>query len=229
MCNELLDKARGLFQAEIEAPSLGPSPESEGAKEEHQEEDEFATRSQQDETDANRPDADSQIQARTDPNAAAPPKSRVAVLTGHAASQFTNTTKQAAHAAQYAATKATQTTKQAAYTAQNVAKQAVDRVAGSGAAGEYPPLNSAFITFHRQIAAHLATQALAHHEPYRMSERYNEIAPQDVVWSNLGLNPYETKVRLAISWGLTLGLIILWAFPGTVAVLADAISLSVEF
>jgi hypothetical protein len=34
---------------------------------------------------------------------------------------------------------------------------------------KYPPLNSAFITFHRQIAAHLAVQVLAHHDPYRMS------------------------------------------------------------
>lgn len=42
------------------------------------------------------------------------------------------------------------------------------RVVG-GKTGEYPPMNSAFITFDRQIAAHLAVQVLAHHEPYRMS------------------------------------------------------------
>jgi hypothetical protein len=34
---------------------------------------------------------------------------------------------------------------------------------------KYPPLNSAFITFNKQIAAHLAMQVLAHHDPYRMS------------------------------------------------------------
>ena len=45
-----------------------------------------------------------------------------------------------------------------------------ERVAGSGGKnGDYPPTNSAFITFERQIAAHLAVQVLAHHEPYRMS------------------------------------------------------------
>ena len=45
-----------------------------------------------------------------------------------------------------------------------------ERVVGSGGKdGEYPPLNSAFVTFERQIAAHLAVQVLAHHEPYRMS------------------------------------------------------------
>lgn len=43
------------------------------------------------------------------------------------------------------------------------------RVLGSGEAGEYPPMNSAFITFRKQISAHLAVQVLAHHEPYRMS------------------------------------------------------------
>jgi len=45
------------------------------------------------------------------------------------------------------------------------------RVVGSGGAdGEYPPLNSAFITFNKQISAHLAVQVLPHHEPYRMCE-----------------------------------------------------------
>lgn len=44
------------------------------------------------------------------------------------------------------------------------------RVLSSGGAGEYPPMNSAFITFRKQISAHLAVQVLAHHEPYRMSK-----------------------------------------------------------
>ena len=58
----------------------------------------------------------------------------------------------------------------------------------------YPKRNSAFVTFYDQIAAHLALQSLAHHEPYQMSDRYGEMSPQDVIWGNLGLNPYETKV-----------------------------------
>ncbi|KAF9458987.1 hypothetical protein BDZ94DRAFT_1269342 [Collybia nuda] len=77
----------------------------------------------------------------------------------------------------------------------------------------YPPLNSAFVTFNRQIAAHLAVQVLAHHEPYRMGSKYVEVSPEDVIWANLGMNPYEQKVRLAISYAATAGLIILWAFP----------------
>lgn len=81
-------------------------------------------------------------------------------------------------------------------------------------AHEYPPLNSAFITFNQQIAAHLAVNALSHHDPYRMSGRYAEIAPEDVIWGNLGLNAYEAKIRMLISYAATAGLIIFWAIPG---------------
>ena len=77
----------------------------------------------------------------------------------------------------------------------------------------YPPLNSAFVLFNQQIAAHLAAQSLTHHAPYRMSEKQVGVVPEDVIWSNLNMNPYEARVRTAISWGITLGLIILWAFP----------------
>jgi calcium permeable stress-gated cation channel len=77
----------------------------------------------------------------------------------------------------------------------------------------FPPLNAAFILFNRQIAAHLAAQALAHHAPYRMAARYTNVAPSDVIWSNLGMNPYESRVRKVISWAATLVLIIFWAIP----------------
>ncbi|KAH8116005.1 DUF221-domain-containing protein [Phellopilus nigrolimitatus] len=77
----------------------------------------------------------------------------------------------------------------------------------------YPPLNSAFVLFHNQAAAHMAAQVLTHHAPYCMSEKHINVAPGDVIWGNLGLNPYEKKVRLLVSYAATAGLIILWAFP----------------
>lgn len=77
----------------------------------------------------------------------------------------------------------------------------------------YPPYNSAFILFNRQIAAHMASQLLTHHEPYRMADRHLGVSPNDVIWANLNLNPYEARIRMAISWGITLGMIILWSFP----------------
>ncbi|KAI9509019.1 DUF221-domain-containing protein [Russula earlei] len=79
----------------------------------------------------------------------------------------------------------------------------------------YPPANGAFILFNHQIAAHMAAQMLTHHEPYSMSGalKFIEVAPEDVIWDNLVINPYERRVRLALSWAATLGLIILWAVP----------------
>lgn len=77
----------------------------------------------------------------------------------------------------------------------------------------YQPRNSAFILFNSQIGAHLAKQALSHHAPYRMAQRYTNVAPDDVIWSNLNMNPYEARGRTAISWAATLGLIIFWAVP----------------
>jgi calcium permeable stress-gated cation channel len=79
----------------------------------------------------------------------------------------------------------------------------------------YPPLSSAFILFHQQIGAHMASQILIHGLPLRMADKYIEVAPPDVVWGNLGLNPYEARIRRAVSWALTIGLIIVWAIPGT--------------
>jgi hypothetical protein len=101
-------------------------------------------------------------------------------------------------------------------TASGAAKMAQvlkEKIVGGGKGGEYPPVSSAFITFERQIAAHLAVQVLAHHEPYRMSNRYIEVAPEDVIWSNLGMNSYEQKIRIAISYAITAALIIFWIFP----------------
>lgn len=46
-----------------------------------------------------------------------------------------------------------------------------------------------------------------------MSARYLEVSSEDVIWGNLNINPYQAKIRFVISWAMTLGLIILWAFP----------------
>lgn len=45
-------------------------------------------------------------------------------------------------------------------------REDIDRP-GVGEDEHYPPLNSAFILFNQQIAAHLAAQSLTHNEPYR--------------------------------------------------------------
>ncbi|KAK0563049.1 phosphate metabolism protein 7 [Tilletia horrida] len=78
---------------------------------------------------------------------------------------------------------------------------------------EYPPQNAAFILFKTQIAAHLALNAQAHHLPYSMNERYINAHPDDVVWSNLNMNPYEKKIRTAIFWAATIALVMFWVIP----------------
>lgn len=86
--------------------------------------------------------------------------------------------------------------------------------ADPGSSQTYPPLNSAFVLFNQQIAAHMAAQVLTHHMPYRMYGKSVGVDPDDVIWSNLNMNPYEARIRTAISWAITIGLIIVWAIPG---------------
>lgn len=87
--------------------------------------------------------------------------------------------------------------------------------ADPASAQTYQPLNSAFVLFNQQIAAHMAAQVLTHHMPYRIQAAGVGVAPDDVIWSNLNMNPYEARIRSAISWAITIGLIIVWAIPGT--------------
>ncbi|KAB5589777.1 hypothetical protein CTheo_6774 [Ceratobasidium theobromae] len=77
----------------------------------------------------------------------------------------------------------------------------------------YPPLNSAFILFNQQIGAHIAAQITVHNQPYRMAEKYTEVAPADIIWGNLGINPYEARIRRALSYAATAALIIFWTIP----------------
>ncbi|KAE8189673.1 hypothetical protein CF336_g5630 [Tilletia laevis] len=87
---------------------------------------------------------------------------------------------------------------------------------------EYPPRNAAFILFKTQVAAHLAVNAQAHHQPYRMNDRYMGAHPNDIVWENLTMNPYEKKIRSAIGWAITLAMVLFWIIPiGLVGVFSN--------
>lgn len=79
--------------------------------------------------------------------------------------------------------------------------------------GDFPTHNSAFIEFNTQIAAHMFAQSLSHHMPLRMTGRWIEVAAEDVIWSTLNIDPLQAQLRGLISWGITIGLIILWSFP----------------
>lgn len=104
-------------------------------------------------------------------------------------------------------------------------------VISSGAEQDYyPPLSSAFVHFNKQIAAHMAFQCLAHNRPYRMAERYIEQAPENVIWKNLSLNPYEGRIRMAVSYAVTAGLVVLWTFPvAFIGALSSISTITTEF
>jgi calcium permeable stress-gated cation channel len=51
---------------------------------------------------------------------------------------------------------------------------------------KYPALNSVFVLFNQQIGTHIAAQILTHHGPYRMAQKYTEVAPADIIFDNLG-------------------------------------------
>lgn len=79
--------------------------------------------------------------------------------------------------------------------------------------GSYKQVNSAFIEFNEQIAAHMASQTLAHHKIMTMQPRYIEIAPEDIEWQNMNINPWSRLGRQFFSYCVTGAIIIFWAVP----------------
>lgn len=78
----------------------------------------------------------------------------------------------------------------------------------------FKPKSSAFILFNDQIAAHMFAQCLAHDLPLRMSGRYINVDPEDVIWNHtLSINPYAAKARQLISWAITLATCLFFSFP----------------
>lgn len=79
---------------------------------------------------------------------------------------------------------------------------------------DYPQGNTAFVRFSSQYEAHAFARLISSTDKsYRLIKSGIEVVPEDVQWSNMSMNPYERHVRTAISWALTIGLIIVWAIP----------------
>ena len=77
----------------------------------------------------------------------------------------------------------------------------------------YEVLNSAFIQFNEQIAAHMAVQCVAASIPLTMTPRYIDVKPNSIIWSNLKLGFYEQKLRHLATLSATIVLIVFWAIP----------------
>ncbi|KAK0735715.1 hypothetical protein B0T21DRAFT_412317 [Apiosordaria backusii] len=77
----------------------------------------------------------------------------------------------------------------------------------------YPVMNSAFIQFNHQVAAHMACQSVTHHVPKHMAPRMVEISPDDVIWDNMAIMWWSAWLRRAVVFLIVAGMIILWAIP----------------
>ncbi|RFU74844.1 hypothetical protein TARUN_7413 [Trichoderma arundinaceum] len=77
----------------------------------------------------------------------------------------------------------------------------------------FPLMNSAFIQFNHQVAAHMACQSIIHHIPRQMAPRMNEISPRDVLWSNMALSWWQEWLRTGAVTLVVLAMIFLWAIP----------------
>lgn len=77
----------------------------------------------------------------------------------------------------------------------------------------YPLLNSAFVQFNHQVAAHMACQSVSHHSPLQMAPRVVEISPNDVIWDNMSTKWWEGYIRTAVVLVVIIGLILGWAVP----------------
>ncbi|KAK0636929.1 hypothetical protein B0T17DRAFT_486124 [Bombardia bombarda] len=77
----------------------------------------------------------------------------------------------------------------------------------------FPLMNSAFIQFNNQVAAHMACQSVTHHIPKQMAPRMVEISPNDVIWDNMAMKWWDAWGRTFMVFAIVFGMIILWAFP----------------
>lgn len=78
---------------------------------------------------------------------------------------------------------------------------------------KFPLMNSAFIQFNHQVAAHMACQAVSHHVPKQMAPRLVEISPDDVIWDNMSIKWWERYLRTFGILALVCGMVVGWAFP----------------
>lgn len=93
----------------------------------------------------------------------------------------------------------------------------------------FPFMNSAFIQFNHQVAAHMACQSVSHHLPQHMAPRIVEISPDDVLWDNLSVAWWERYLRSGIILVVCVALIILYAIPVTFTSLLSKLSTLAQF
>ncbi|KAI8943236.1 hypothetical protein NX059_001258 [Plenodomus lindquistii] len=77
----------------------------------------------------------------------------------------------------------------------------------------FPLMNSAFIQFNHQVAAHMACQSVSYHIPRQMAPRTVEVNPAYVLWDNLTMKWWERYLRMFAVIVLIVALVIFWGIP----------------
>ncbi|RSL83438.1 hypothetical protein CDV31_016829 [Fusarium ambrosium] len=77
----------------------------------------------------------------------------------------------------------------------------------------FPLLDSAFIQFKTQVAAHMACQSEIIRLPGQMTPRIIGFCPKGVIWASLGLSYRASWFRSMAAYGILLVMISLWSIP----------------
>lgn len=75
--------------------------------------------------------------------------------------------------------------------------------------------NSAFIQFDRQMSAHMACSLVSHDKAGRMSPRFLEVSPHEIIWPNMDVTSLGRFVRTCIALLLFVAMLFLWGLPTT--------------
>ncbi|KAJ1875947.1 phosphate metabolism protein 7, partial [Coemansia sp. RSA 486] len=86
---------------------------------------------------------------------------------------------------------------------------------GTGDETQYKRQSSAFVLFRKQIAAHMSAQTVLDYKPFSMNSVSLDVNPDDIIWSNLNMNPYDRRIRGYISFAATVGLVVVWTLLTT--------------
>ncbi|KAI4167709.1 MAG: hypothetical protein LQ343_006989 [Gyalolechia ehrenbergii] len=84
----------------------------------------------------------------------------------------------------------------------------------------YKKQNSAFIQFDRQMAAHMACSLVSHNKAGRMSPRFLEVAPHEVIWANMDVTSLGRLIRTCPLVSILLALLIQLVVPALARKLA---------
>ena len=76
--------------------------------------------------------------------------------------------------------------------------------------------NSAFIQFDRQMSAHMACSLVSHDKAGRMSPRFLEVAPHEIIWPNMNVTSFGRLIRTFVALVLFVAMLFLWGIPTTI-------------